>query len=824
MSDVSELRFWPCCNDAIDWSYDGIIAAAEEEHVELLFPNTEPDYKEQGDTSWQYIEVPVTWFTREELPLKLSAPFRNCSIGEETSPSLPMKISWSPPGLAKHRRCALGILTSSLNLSIWSTDGKVKENSGWKRRLIVNDALAEYFSGDTALEESALTSRKQGKVRLRSRVRDFAWAPILPPLQACGTVGTQLAWGQHIVAICNDDNQVIFTLINSPTTTLGRDERWNAKVVNHFAVTPDPNSIFSEVPTTFDEIMQQQRFISHVAWSPWIVCDDRYHSVLAYSTNEEVRARIVKYTHKIIEFGDEVIFARIDLRNNGAMKWSPGVVDRNKLTLAMFAHSTITCLTVSATDASIITRASDNPDNRWDETSGIVWDHPQNSLAHVHFSSFGTTTTSATSAFEVSENGSLSVLSPNWPEQIKDSRALFSIQNELKGHVKSKIWGLCASPLGDFIASCHTLHPSHMIEYGPPATRRCTIALNRLRGFSQPSIHFPAGNVSAEAIMFTIRKWLDNTVEDTDRISEFTDQVFAKIMEVYGPTDSSTDSDRVAAYESGDLVQMLQEFKRDAILNSQSVEDRYTILISRTCTPDSKYDLERALIAYRLAAATQKLPASLSRTTSFSSEILSTHRQVTTLISTLMEVSPGTEDVSSDPAAILLINTAPGLEADICDLCDAVIPFTDLTMASCMNGHQYQRCGLSFLAIQAPRISKTCGICNTPFLRDEFIAAQEVESRLGSQTEMGDAGGYGRRDGEDASGAGNAEQRVGAIDVEGGEERPVREGMNGNGNGGGARAEVAGKDYETGVPPVSLARFLFLACDVCIYCGGKFAG
>jgi hypothetical protein len=36
MADVTELRCWPSCVDAIDWSQDGIIALASDERVELL--------------------------------------------------------------------------------------------------------------------------------------------------------------------------------------------------------------------------------------------------------------------------------------------------------------------------------------------------------------------------------------------------------------------------------------------------------------------------------------------------------------------------------------------------------------------------------------------------------------------------------------------------------------------------------------------------------------------------------------------------------------------------------------------------------------------
>jgi hypothetical protein len=36
MTDVTELRCWPSCIDALDWSQDGIIALASDERIELL--------------------------------------------------------------------------------------------------------------------------------------------------------------------------------------------------------------------------------------------------------------------------------------------------------------------------------------------------------------------------------------------------------------------------------------------------------------------------------------------------------------------------------------------------------------------------------------------------------------------------------------------------------------------------------------------------------------------------------------------------------------------------------------------------------------------
>jgi len=425
----------------------------------------------------------------------------------------------------------------------------------------VNDSLAKYFAGDAGREQSVLDSEEEEKMRLRSRIRCFVWAPTLPTAQASGSIGTQPEWGAHLIAMANDDNQVIFAVVKSPITTLGAEKDWSAKVLGHFSITPDADAISSEA-TTFDEFMQQQRFVSQIAWSPWVICDGQYQSILAYSTNEHVRARNLTYTHGTIEFGEEAVFAEIDIRNNGAMKWSPTVVDGDKLILAVFAHTGITCLTVSATDGSILSKAFNNPDGRYDENSGVVWDHPTDSLAHLHFSTFTTTMDNTASSMEVSESGTLSVRpTPSWRAQINDSRTLFSVQNELQGHAKSKIWGLCASPLGDFIAVCYTLHPSDMIEYGPPAARRSTIAVNGLRSFGQPSINFPAGNTSAEAVIYTIRKWLDNTVEVNQQVAGFTRQVLEQMLKVYEPGSAGDATNETPAYDSGDLGVLVHEFK-----------------------------------------------------------------------------------------------------------------------------------------------------------------------------------------------------------------------------------------------------------------------
>lgn len=127
-----------------------------------------------------------------------------------------------------------------------------------------------------------------------------------------------------------------------------------------------------------------------------------------------------------------------------------------------------------------------------------------------------------------------------------------------------------------------------------------------------------------------------------------------------------------------------------------------------------------------------------------------------------------------------------------CEICDSVIDFENCQWARCSSGHQFGRakisfliiqlivlvrCGLSFLSIQAPKISKSCGLCNRQYLTDEHLLAMDRGSvsrvfqlpRDSSTTESSDQG--------------------------------IQNGSS-----------------------VSLVQLLLNALDVCIYCGGKFVG
>jgi hypothetical protein len=623
------------------------------------------------------------------------------------------------------------------------------------------------------------------------------------------------------VALANDDNQIVFVVVNSPTSTLGVERHWGAEVLVHDSFTPEPENIFTE-PVFFEDMMKQQRHICHIAWSPWFVRGDCYQSVIVYATNDDVRAKVVTYTHDNIRLGVEVIYPGFDLRYNGPMKWGPMIEDGDKLKLALFTHSGLVYLTISAQDASITEKMTHDLDGRWDPISGLVWDITEQCSPRLHISSLLSTLQNPTAILDMSSSPPTSLGSPSWREKLDNNLALFSVKNELKGNSKAKVWGLASSPLGDYIAVCNSVHPSDMIEYGIPADRSGTVAISSLRHGNQDRELFPTKNVSAEGLSYTLKK-LAHTIEDPDKLPTFAAETVERLLQIYTPLPSPKANTRPWTTES-DIYALIAAFKKVAFFDTHSLKDRYTILVSHAFRIGSSDELPKILIAYRLATALQRLPSSLLKT-AFSTEIFAQHKQLTALIKNVM----GSENTEEDPVDGNGSSTSRSTDSsvDTCDFCSAPIPLTDVTSASCMNGHQFPRCGLSFLAIQAPGITKYCGICSTPFLSDEFVLAQELQvgnkdvgtGIEGDSVTMGvEQNGEGPATGDQVPLTGSGHEDVRS---EGGQ-APTN-GTHATQPNGAATEELDDGNSRKDLP-VSLARVLFLACDVCIYCGGKFVG
>lgn len=574
-----------------------------------------------------------------------------------------------------------------------------------------------------------------------------------------------------MVAVSNDDNKILILAVKSPFTELGAIDSWRAEVLDCFTLDHQQPNIDSSA-FTFDDMLDEQIHATNLSWSPWVSTDDGLHSVLAYATNTGVRLRAVSFQEGRVEVGKEMDLDDIELRFAGPVSWSPDSRDETLL-LALFGLKGVVIHTIRVADASSLDRKTHDLNGRWDVVSGVVWDTADPEHTRLHFSSNMMTTKCPTAVLEVTKNSLEDISTLDWPywrEHISGSQGHFSAEHNLKGNANAKVWGLSRSPLGEYIASCHTVHPTDMIEYGTPADRRTHIAITTLRGRGG-DLEFPRRPVSTEAIFFSARKWIEKNVESAEDLPVIQSDVQQKLMEAYLPDPSASEEQEVSfEREETPLRALVSAFQRSTLNNPRIIEDRFEILSHLICTPVVSTELPRMTIAYRLAEAVSSLPSLLSSNDTTSQAILDAHQRLMRFIDSILSI-PNTEEDTGSPLAIPLL-----LGAEQCVFCDAPIPFQDQAKAVCPNGHEFSRCGLSFLAIQSPGCTKTCGICSTRFLQDEVIL--EVNAERGEADEDAEI---------------LEEDRGQPLTTEG-ELRPT------------------------------LARVLFLACDACIYCGGKFVG
>ena len=111
-------------------------------------------------------------------------------MGEEQSSSTVTWLAWSPPGLAKHKRSVLAILTSNHMVSLWASNSDMTVPESWERVSIVNHAV------NSALrEEKCRVGFSNGSDLRLKRIRSAAWAPLLDIKCACRSPLTAAAVG-----------------------------------------------------------------------------------------------------------------------------------------------------------------------------------------------------------------------------------------------------------------------------------------------------------------------------------------------------------------------------------------------------------------------------------------------------------------------------------------------------------------------------------------------------------------------------------------------------------------------------------------------------
>ena len=240
MLPLTHLPVQPSSQDCLAWSSDGELAVAAGEEVYLLIPQI------GSPEPWTHLRLTVSKFTTEEWPHQEQASFKDMSIGEEQARATVTALAWSPPGLAKHRRSVLAVLTSNLILSLWACDSSPADLGSWKRVLVVNKVLSS-------------------ESRFEQRIRSMAWAPTNPQCVDRQTPFSRHKWGIPLIAIADDCNGLYILTILSPFA--GQSFAWEAEVLYRKKIPVSKSS--NDRPSLLNLALNANHFIDRLEFGKW---------------------------------------------------------------------------------------------------------------------------------------------------------------------------------------------------------------------------------------------------------------------------------------------------------------------------------------------------------------------------------------------------------------------------------------------------------------------------------------------------------------------------------------------------------------------------
>lgn len=247
MLPAAQIPIGVSTQDCLSWSSDGALAIAAYEEVYLLLPRSE------GPEPWAHVHFRVNTFSHDEWPVRPQASFANMSIGEEQGRVSVATLDWSPPGLVKHRRSILAVLTTNLILSLWVPGPDPRDSQGWKRICIVNKATIPQ------------SISPNGIIRSLGRIRSMAWVPPNGEHADQKSPFSTRKWGIPLLAVADDNNALCILAICSPFTSATLP--WDVQVLAYKAVT-SPLAQFRR-HSLLAEALNAKNFIDHIFIMDW---------------------------------------------------------------------------------------------------------------------------------------------------------------------------------------------------------------------------------------------------------------------------------------------------------------------------------------------------------------------------------------------------------------------------------------------------------------------------------------------------------------------------------------------------------------------------
>lgn len=335
----------------------------------------------------------------------------------------------------------------------------------------------------------------------------------------------------------------------------------------------------------------------------------------------------------------------------------------------------------------------------------------------VHFTTLTTTASADTCSLQTLTGEEEPSQMPPWKQAIAESKATFSAEHNLDGHVQERTWGIAASPSGDCIATCITLHPSDAVANIVPHVQKCLLLLSPCDSNVFYALQNPTaqeGNLFcppvAEDLYFNRLQHPDNQPKQW--------------------ADSCVSLIRNFAPESKDLPGEL-----DPILLAESVRTKLYFEISIV---KARFEVLAAMFKKDRRSISDKhhviLQGLMGQVSALASPDLHQGALGTRMAQCYAVLSDKLHAGETDEAA------GSARNQEMCTICGQEIPMESIKWGRCSGGHQFQRCAVTMLPISDPSLSRSCRICATRCLDTTQVPELQLESyQSDSQARGGDS-------------------------------------------------------------------------------------
>ncbi len=782
MAGQIELPFWPSSIDCLSWSKDNLLAVAGGDSVAILSPRLKT--AATNGLYWDSTIFKANAFTVEEIPLREPISLKNLSVGEEISLRHVHSLAWSSPGLGRHGRCVLAILSSNHVLSIWEYVGRPDSSIAWRRVSVVNNTLASHYASVKKYDRETYVEFAE-RQQVSQRIRAFAWSHFVHKEWIPSDKSSRFTdHGHQFLAVSTEAGDILLLRVITPNHVLEPEaDTWRVEVTDCInAILLIPQSDASDDET--EGYDAEHEIADHLAWGPIDPTDDfEMRSKLAFIS----RGRLHYATTECSPYNKDSTATFIDTerkhmlssRNDltGPLVFIPGTQS-----LMVFGPDLLMHVNISSDVDENNSWITHDLDGRWDEVSGIAFAAGKANQPQLHIASTLSSPTARTTTVPLPSNQDQNLETPRWQTALRGLAKSFSDKYKLNGKVASRVYGIAASPLGDLVATATVLLPSDAPAYITPSEYRTTVTVSSCRaaqgdapgldGFSR------SYDITSSVLLFSMQQYEAAQSKKTDRTTLI--EAMSHIVQVPN-AQINYDLDNSMCSGMGP-VQHVRYLRLRLFLLPKLRNARFELLAGMATK--KKYEcapIEKLLLP-RLVSEVLKIPASFSQAGVLSDKI----RQAYLSLRSKLQV--GSEDTSAAPLQ------------EECRICKSYIELESIRWARCAEGHQFSRCGLTFLAIQEPGISKHCTLCDTQFF-DEWALpclGKLNEAVKDGNIEMTDV----------------PEPKESAATTDEAQPEPASTADRGWVHVSSPAAKIE--------PNNTLARILFAAFDNCIYCGGNF--